>query len=240
MGGEIDILEGVNEQDTNAVTLHTSKGCIVNNATDLRGGLGETDNVATAFTGFMKSDDCDIAAADQLKNVGCSIRAPQVLPASAIGAQMGSTSSSLFPSYGTDFNKANGGIYAMEWTSTFISVWFFPFNSPIYNSLTSLTSTSPSTSPDPTKFGPPLAHFTGSSCDFPARFKDLRIIFNTSFCGQWAGKEWDSSCKAKTGVSTCEQYVREHPEAFEGSFWEVRGLRWYEQRGGKKGRWDRR
>ncbi|KAH7393921.1 mixed-linked glucanase precursor [Phaeosphaeria sp. MPI-PUGE-AT-0046c] len=223
VGGEIDILEGVNDQETNAVTLHTSKGCVVSNATDLRGGLGEADNVAAPFTGFMKTDDCDVAAADQDKNVGCSINAPKSLPASAAGAQMGSTATNLFPSYGTTFNKANGGIYAMEWTATFISVWFFPFHSPIYQSLSSQSN------PDPSSFGPPLAHFSGAGCDFPARFKDLRIIFNTAFCGQWAGKDWDQSCRKKTGVSTCEQYVREHPEAFEDSFWEIRGLRWFEQ-----------
>lgn len=245
-GGEIDILEGVNDQDTNAVTLHTSKGCVVSNATDLRGGTGDAAS-ARPFTGFMKTDDCDVAAADQGKNVGCSIHAPKVLPASAADAQMGGKGGAVFPSYGTEFNKVNGGIYAMEWTRSFISVWFFPFDSPIYKALTTPSSVSNTTSPNPKSFGPPLAHFSGPSCAFSTRFTDVRLIFDTTFCGQWAGKEWDNSCKAKTGTATCEQYVRENPRAFEESFWEVRGLRWFEERGGEgekagkpRGRWDRR
>lgn len=236
VGGEIDMLEGVNDQDTNAITLHTSKGCVVANETDLRGGAGQVDGAgATGFTGFMKTNDCDVAAPDQGKNVGCSIHAPKILSASAASAQMATTGGRLFPSYGAHFNKANGGIYAMEWTSSYISVWLFPYASPLYNSLSSTSdnSTTSNTNPDLRSWGPPLAHFSGSSCDFNARFKDLRIIFDTTFCGQWAGKEWGHSCAKKTGVATCEEYVRENPEAFREAYWEVRGLRWYEQQGGK-------
>jgi hypothetical protein len=29
-------------------------------------------------------------------------------------------------SYGTGFNKNNGGVYATQWTTDFIRIWFFP------------------------------------------------------------------------------------------------------------------
>lgn len=78
-------------------------------------------------------------------------------------------------------------------------------------------------------------------CDFKERFKDMRIIFDTTFCGEWAGKEWEQGvCKAKTGVQTCEEYVLQHLEVYRESWWEVRGLKWFQKGGVSKWRWDRR
>jgi hypothetical protein len=219
VGGEIDILEGVNDYDSNSVTLHTSKGCKIDNATSP--ASGSMDNMAAAFSGHLATSDCDVAAADQDKNAGCSIHSPEYLT----GAHVGSNAQQAnLASYGSPFNAGGGGIYAMEWQPSHISVWFFPSTSPMYTALSSN-----STSPDPTSFGTPLAHFSGAGCDFAARFKDMRVIFDTTFCGQWAGKEWDRSCAKKTGVATCEAYVRDHPEKFEEAYWEVRGLKWFQK-----------
>ncbi|KAF2466791.1 uncharacterized protein BDR25DRAFT_395654 [Lindgomyces ingoldianus] len=199
-GGEIDIIEGVNHYTQNTVTLHTSTGCTVSNTTG--GGQGNMNEQAT-FTGFMATSNCDVAATDQPKNVGCSIH----------------DSSLSAPSYGTEFNQAGGGIYAMEWTTTDISVWLFARNS------TSLPKDL-TMNPEPGTFGTPIAKFQGSGCDFKERFKDLKIILGITFCGEWAGeeKEWAKSCAAKTGASTCEEYVRDNPEAFAQAYWEIKGL----------------
>jgi hypothetical protein len=121
-------------------------------------------------------------------------------------------------------------------------VYFFPYASPLYKTV------SKSTSPDPRTWGAPIARFGAEKCNLKQRFKDLRIIFNTTFCGDWAGQEWDKSCRKNTGAQTCEAYVRDNPEAFAESFWEVRGLRWYQLGKEKaavaavtpKGRYDRR
>jgi hypothetical protein len=235
VGGEIDILEGVNDYDSNAVTLHTSAKCIVDNSTSpATGGTSPSDGMS--FSGFLSTDDCDVAAPDQSKNVGCSIRAPEYIPSTI---QTGShTNTHALKSYGTPFNTARGGIYALEWTPTFISVFFLPYASPAYQSAHN-TST-----PNPSQWGAPIARFSGANCDFEKRFRDMRIIFDTSFCGEWAGQEWEQGgCAKKTGTKTCEEYVRENPEAFEKSYWEVRGLKWFQKgdRGVKaSGRWDRR
>lgn len=58
--GEIDIIEGVNDNANNAMTLHTSDGCSITN-----GG---------AFTGTMTTSNCYIYAADQANNAGCDIQ----------------------------------------------------------------------------------------------------------------------------------------------------------------------
>ncbi|KAF2175543.1 glycoside hydrolase family 16 protein [Zopfia rhizophila CBS 207.26] len=206
--GEIDILEGVNDHAENAVTLHTSSGCMVDNSTS--GGEGQKDKYAP-FIGTMETSDCDVNAPNQSKNRGCSIKAPTVHADPELS----------LPSYGDSFNEAGGGIHAMEWTSKSISVWFFPRNG----------TDSPkdvSDTPDPSQWGTPLAKFQGSGCDFEERFKDLKIVFDTTFCGEWAGKKWDKSCAAKTKVAKCEDYVRDNPEAFTEAYWEIAGLKWFE------------
>jgi hypothetical protein len=59
--GEIDIIEGVNSQMANAMTLHTTAGCSINNAGKQR------------FTGSIKTKNCDTKAPGQGANVGCGI-----------------------------------------------------------------------------------------------------------------------------------------------------------------------
>ncbi|KAJ8693745.1 hypothetical protein PTI98_008714 [Pleurotus ostreatus] len=56
-GGEIDILEGVNDQAPNAVTLHTSAGC--------------TMPASRAQTGTAGQNDCNVAVNG---NTGCGVR----------------------------------------------------------------------------------------------------------------------------------------------------------------------
>jgi nicotinate-nucleotide pyrophosphorylase (carboxylating) len=227
-GGEVDILEGVNDYESNSVTLHTSTGCMVDNSTSARGGSGAAGDInAAPFTGLMSTDDCDVAASGQLKNVGCSIHAPGIMSGIPNGGSGNTDTSGAapFPSYGTEFNKAQGGVYAMEWTTTSISVWFFPRDSPGFTE----SFSSNATATNPSAWGTPIAHFGGSGCDFSGRFKDLKIIFNTAFCGEWAGAEWDKSCAKKTGVATCNAYVRDNPEVFKEAYWEVAGLKWFQK-----------
>jgi hypothetical protein len=225
--GEIDILEGVNDEDRNAVTLHTTLGCVVSDLNPSEPLKGSPASLAKqrsrrqnpGFAGELKTSDCDINASGQDKNAGCSIHAPEKVP--------GNDSMPL-NSYGTEFNKAGGGIYAMEYTSSGITVWFLPYNA----SSDFSSPTHPATvfsDPKPETWGVPMAKFAGDGCDWDARFSDLRIIFDTTFCGEWAGRVWDESCKEKTGVETCEAYVRDNPEAFKEVWWGVGRLVWYDE-----------
>ena len=228
-GGEVDILEGVNDYESNSVTLHTTKGCVVDNSTAAGGGFGAVGGDSNApFTGLMSTDDCDVAAPGQEKNVGCSIHAPDTVPGMQSSGGSGNsadTGAEPLPSYGTEFNKAQGGVYAIEWAATSISVWFFPRDSPGFTD----NFSSNTTALDPSTWGTPIAHFGGAGCEFSERFKDLQIIFNTAFCGEWAGAEWDKSCAKKTGVATCNEYVRDNPQAFVEAYWEVAGLKWFQK-----------
>ena len=129
--GEIDIIEGVNLQAQNSMTMHTSGGCSL---------IGK---------------DC-------YGHQGCGV--------SAGGPG----------SYGDGFNNGNGGVYALEWTSEAIDIWFFSRSSNLDNVL--------SDNPDPAQWGSPLASFEGGSgCTIDDHFNDHNIIFDTTFCGDWAG-----------------------------------------------------
>ena len=206
--GEIDIVEGVNDQITNSMTLHTGSGPVVNNGTN--------------FLGELVTADCDVNAVNQPTNAGCSI---------------GDVSNLTF---GNDFNTAGGGVYATEWTSDFIKIWFFPRGS--------FPADIASSKPNPSNsWGPPNSLFQGEF-NIDDYFKNLQIVFDTTFCGQvrgysrhineevanhteqWAGDAWKQSSCASL-APTCEEYVTNNPSAFEEAYWAINTLQVFEDDG---------
>ncbi|CAL5872913.1 uncharacterized protein PFLUO_LOCUS7182 [Penicillium psychrofluorescens] len=185
--GEIDIIEGVNDQSTDSMTLHTTDNCTINDS---------------GFTGTLSTSDCYIDAAGQSNNAGCGI------------------SNSDTQSYGTGFNDIGGGVYAMEWTDLGINIWFFGRDTGIPSDITSGT-------PDPTGWGEPAAAFAGS-CDFSEHFSDMSIIFDITFCGQWAGEVWSTDAVCSALDSSCNDYVGNNPTAFEETYWSINGLQVYQ------------
>ncbi|CDM27100.1 CAZyme family GH16 [Penicillium roqueforti] len=183
--GEIDIIEGVNEQTQNQMALHTSDGCTINN-----GG----------FTGTLDTANCYVQASGQSSNSGCSIQSDST------------------QSYGTGFNNVGGGVYATEWTGSAISVWFFPSNA--------VPADISSGTPNPAGWGTPTALFSGG-CDIDSHFNDLQIVFDITFCGDWAGSVWGSSSCASYAAS-CVDFVQNNPTAFQETYWSVRSLKVYQ------------
>ncbi|KAL8656870.1 MAG: hypothetical protein Q9226_002480 [Calogaya cf. arnoldii] len=173
--GEIDIIEGVNNQAQNQMTMHTGPGCTLAGSS-CEGGLG------------------------------CHIK-PE-----------GSNN------YGTGLNNAGGGVYAMEWTSGSINIWFFPRNG--------IPSDISSPNPNPSSWGAATASFVGGdNCNIDQNFKNNNIVFDTTFCGDWAGGVWsqESTCSAQAG--TCQEYVQNHPEAFAAAYWTINSLKVYQDTG---------
>lgn len=192
ISGEIDILEGVNDQATNAMTLHTGPGCSISSS-----NLG--------FDGSIQTSNCDVNAVNQDKNAGCSIK------------------SSHKSSYGAGLNAAQGGVYATELTDDAISIYFF--------TRSQIPSDLASENPDPSTWGTPAAKFSGG-CDIASTFNKLQFVFDTTFCGDWAGNAWPgSSCASSTKTSTCKAYVANNPQAFKNAYWTVNSLRVYQNKG---------
>ncbi|KAJ4344912.1 hypothetical protein N0V95_006112 [Ascochyta clinopodiicola] len=189
-GGEIDILEGVNEQTNNAMTLHTAPNCKIGPDTSI-------------FAGEITTPNCDVNAFNQSKNAGCSIEDPST------------------NSYGVGLNAIGGGVYATQWTAEAISVYYFPRGSVPDDVL--------GDAPNPDGWGKPAAKFTGG-CDIEDMFKEQQIVFNTAFCGDWAGAVWESGSCAKK-AATCDEYVQNNPEAFKDAYWTINALKVYQDNG---------
>ncbi|KAH7123777.1 hypothetical protein B0J11DRAFT_321175 [Dendryphion nanum] len=166
---------------------------------------------SAAQSGSWKSIDCNIVHDD---NQGC-------------GARFNEPNT-----YGAGFNKHGGGVYAMEWTRSFVKIWFFPPNN-IPQSLNTTGSFDPLYShPDPVTFGPPSVHFEGPcSSSFGDKFFNHTIIFDTTFCGGWAGGNFgdgESSCPILEGKSpqeSCVNFVGNNPESFKDAYWGINSLR---------------
>lgn len=113
----------------------------------------------------------------------------------------------------------------MEWTSQHINVWFFPRNN--------IPSTIQSGEPDVSKFGQPMANFLG--CDLDNYFYNHAIVFDTTFCGTWAGETFNNDgCSA----SSCVEYVAGNPSAFKDAYWSVNSVKVYQQSGSSKAKRD--
>jgi hypothetical protein len=110
-------------------------------------------------------------------------------------------------SFGTPFNDIGGGVYATEWTSEYIRIWFFPRDS--------IPSDIEAGMPDPSTWGLPQANFQGS-CDIDSHFHDHQIVFDTTFCGDWAGADgvWYNDAVCSAMGKTCKTFVAENPGEF--------------------------
>ncbi|EIN13246.1 hypothetical protein PUNSTDRAFT_40906 [Punctularia strigosozonata HHB-11173 SS5] len=197
-GGEIDIVEGVNDYTNNQATIHTNPGCSL--ATDSSSALGITGTI-------VGGTDC--AAADS-GNQGCGVRSADT------------------SSYGAAFNNIGGGVYAMLWNDTGISVYFFR-RSNIPSDITS-------GAPNPAGWGTPMANWPSTQCDTSKFFSHHSVIFDTTLCGDWAGGVWSSSgipgqeqsCAQRTGVSDCATFVRNNGASFAEAYWEVKSVTIYQ------------
>lgn len=114
----------------------------------------------------------------------------------------------------------------MQWTSEYIRIWFWP-RAEIPLDVTTK-------SPDPGSWGLPTAELAVGNCTVDEHFQQHKIIFDTTFCGEYAGNPsvWASSdsnsCAARTGVPTCDAYVATNPQVFADAYWEINSVRVYQ------------
>ncbi|KAG7445068.1 glycoside hydrolase family 16 protein [Guyanagaster necrorhizus] len=182
-GGEIDIIEGVNNQAYNQATLHTSSGCTMPSS-------------SRAQTGISLVNDCN---ANDNGNSGCGV---QIQNAN---------------SYGSGFNNNGGGWYALEWTGSFIKIWFWGRHDSNVPSEVSNGSGFVNTD----SWGTPAAYFPGNSCPIASHFSAQNIIID---CGDWAGNVYASSgCP-----SSCVDFVNNNPSAFADAYFDFAWVKIYD------------
>ncbi|KAG8955805.1 hypothetical protein FRC03_011049 [Tulasnella sp. 419] len=109
----------------------------------------------------------------------------------------------------------------MERTSTHIKVWFWAKNedpTAIPEDIRLAKSTV-----YPGNWGKPFASFNSQGCNIAQKFGPNNIIINLTFCGDWAGNDYPSSCP-----QSCVDHVNYNPGAFKEAYWDIRGLRIYQ------------
>ncbi len=156
-GGEIDIIEGVNTQTANQVTLHSTSGCTFNPSPPATAN-NSTGGPIEAFTGHVINTMCVSTATS---NAGCAVTDPTPT------------------SYGHAHNDAAGGVRATLIDDSGVSNWFFPRGQ--------IPDSIQSGNPDPTTFGAPTMFVSGDDCPVSDHFNNMQIIFDTTICGDWAG-----------------------------------------------------
>jgi hypothetical protein len=118
--------------------------------------LGQTGQVINGNT----------ACGDQ-GDVGCGVR------------------SSDSKSFGSGFNKAGGGTYAMRWDNSGIAIWFWPAGS--------VPGDVSGGSPNPNGWGQPVANFASSACNFSQFFGAQSLIFDTTLW--YVSQELSCACR---------------------------------------------
>lgn len=121
----------------------------------------------------------------------------------------------------------------VQWDTSGISIYFFPAGTTPADIEAGV--------PHPETWGAAQARWPASACDPFKYFKDHSAIFDTTFwyvifaelgndqdtntslqSGDWAGAVWgvsgipgqEQSCAQRTGVATCEEYVRNNGATF--------------------------
>ncbi|KAJ3526186.1 hypothetical protein NM688_g8288 [Phlebia brevispora] len=185
--GEIDIIEGVHDNEHNQVTWHTGPNCTLNPNATFTGAIVETNGQPNLV--------CDGLANG---NSGCGV-----------------TEWSR-ASYGPTFDAQGGGVFAMKWDEDGIAVWSF-YRAAVPQDIVS-------SQPDPSNWGTPVAVLEPSGCDPISNFINHSIVFDITFCGDWAGNSYATSgCPG-----TCTTQLQD-PGNFDNAIWNINTLKVYKK-----------
>jgi len=87
-------------------------------------------------------------------------------------------------------------------------------------------------SPDPSGWGPPSMNVpNGNNCNIDQHFQNHNLIFDWTFCGDWAGAAgvWAASGCSSSQFPTCQSYVQNNPGAYKGVGFDVKYLKVFQQ-----------
>lgn len=183
--GEIDIIEGVHDNQHNQVAWHTKPGCTLSPETPFTGTIVQTNGV--------NNTECNALIN---ANAGCGV-----------------TEWSR-ASYGPYFDSQGGGAFVMKWDENGIAVWSF-YRAAIPKDILN-------GSPNPSNWGVPSAALSPEKCPLSNYFANHSIIFDITFCGDWAGNSYATSgCPG-----TCQERLMD-PNNFVNASWSINSLKVY-------------
>ncbi|KAI0304861.1 concanavalin A-like lectin/glucanase domain-containing protein [Russula brevipes] len=182
--GEIDMLEGVHDNEHNQVTWHTGAGCMLTPSNNFTGTIVQQNNQT---------------------NLNCE--GSGALPGCGVIEWSQA-------SYGPTFDAQGGGVFAMKWDKDGISVWNFYRVAVPEDILAGI--------PNPENWPRPTATLEPAGCDILKYFKNHSIIFDITFCGDWAGNSYATSgCPG-----TCSDRLMD-PANFVNASWSINWLKVY-------------
>jgi len=182
--GEIDIIEGVHDNQHNQVAFHTDTGCLLT-PTNQTGSIVQVNGKDNLI--------CDGNVND---NSGCAV-----------------TEWSR-ASYGPYFDSLGGGVFVMKWDELGIAIWSF-YRPTIPQDILD-------GSPDPANWGNPSAVLLPDNCNLGKYFANHSIVFDITFCGDWAGNSYSTTdCPG-----TCDVQLQ-NPANFVNASWSINWLKVY-------------
>ncbi|PLW58836.1 hypothetical protein PCANC_00258 [Puccinia coronata f. sp. avenae] len=163
-------------------------------------GCAITNPMSQSAVGNVLNTDCDVNASS---NLGCGVH------------------DRSNASYGQPFNQQGGGVFAMEWSSSGISIWRFA-RGEVPKDLQSGTTPQPSTWTIR-----PSAHWSSNVCsNMNDKFSEHNIIFDITLCGDWAGSAGvfnaNNACSG-----TCTDLVKD-PTNYDNANWEIASVKLYQ------------
>ncbi|BGP44227.1 hypothetical protein JCM10450v2_000038 [Rhodotorula kratochvilovae] len=199
-GGEMDLVEYVSRQSMNGMSVHTTTGCWAGSS----GYTGEA-----MMTDASQALNCDSDATDAQ---GCGFRTKENHTA-GLGA-----------------NYGMGGVYALEWATSGIKMWYFPRSE--------IPSDLKRKNPEPSSWKKPTLFVDEANCSPISNYFSAQTwVINTEICGTWADGVWNSdnsyagqnegSCASRTGYSTCAEYALAESPDFKHAYWRIGSLSVY-------------
>ncbi|OCH96185.1 glycoside hydrolase family 16 protein [Obba rivulosa] len=183
--GEIDIIEGVHDNEHNQVTWHTGPNCTMTPTNNMTGSIVDING--------QPNYDCNGSDND---NSGCGV-----------------TEWSR-ASYGPTFDAQGGGVFAMKWDEDGIAVWSF-YRAAVPQDVVD-------GQPTPSTWGDPVAVLLPGGCDPITNFVNHSIIFDITFCGDWAGNTYNfTNCPG-----TCPEQLM-NGSNFVNASWNINSLQVY-------------
>jgi len=199
--GEFDIIEWVHEEDQASAALHSKPGCSQKHLTDEQMSAKWSHGKIPS----VHAKDCYVLAEDQWMNQGCS---QQAAPGSI----------------GYGFNQQGGGTFAADWDpkAGHMRIWNWP------KGLEPLDVVKKE--PQPEQWGKPQFFFDLQENCEPEHFKNMKLVFDITFCGDRAGgTTFDAHCGHMVNENeTCIDFVRTNFSAFDEAYWSVQVLDVYQ------------
>jgi hypothetical protein len=234
VNGEIDIVEGVNYQSQAKTALHSTIGCNMNDNIPygvMTGSWDTAQGIPDSKTGIPDmtmryAKNCFVYDPHQWLNQGCV------------------TVSDRNDTLGAPLNDNGGGVFVLEWDPIYrhIRTWAFTPHGEVPDNLVESIRTAHEPDnkrvlPDPETWPIPYGYYAigdGTACP-SSHFRNMRLVFNTAFCGSVAGNRFQMDCPLQAKkFKTCNDYLKSQPDELKEAYWKIRGVYVYERKWEKR------